>query len=75
MKLPIALMMFYALDSQDASSLPRSAMSDAGLDTRRNKTGRPIYLPLLEPVAEAVAGEPKHDAVTLCANSRSLPWT
>ena len=75
MKLPIALMMFYALDPQDALALPRSAISDAGLDTRRNKTGRPIYLPLFEPVAEAMLNAPQHDAVTLCANSRGLPWT
>ncbi len=43
-------MMFYALDPQDALALPRSAISDAGLD-RRNKTGQPLYLPLFEPVA------------------------
>ena len=75
MKLPIALMMFYALDPQDALALPRSAISDAGLDTRRNKTGQPIYLPLFQPVADAIAAAPRHDAVTLCANSRGLPWT
>ena len=53
MALPIALMMFYALDPLDPLSLARSAITRAGLDTRRNKTGQPIYLPLLEPVAEA----------------------
>lgn len=74
-KLPIALMMFYALDPQDALDLPRSAISEAGLDTRRNKTGRPIYLPLFEPLADAIACAPKHDAVTLCANSLGRPWT
>ena len=75
MALPIALMMFYALDPQDALSLPRSAITRAGLDTRRNKTGQPIYLPLFEPVAEAIARAPNHDATTLCANSRGMPWT
>jgi integrase len=75
MVLPIALMMFYALDPQDALDLPRSAITQAGLDTRRNKTGQPIYLPLFEPVSEAMARAPQHDAFTLCANSRGLPWT
>ncbi len=73
--LPVALMMFYALDPQDALELPRMAITQAGLDTRRNKTGQPIYLPLFEPVAEAIARAPKHDALTLCANSRGQPWT
>jgi hypothetical protein len=75
MALPIALMMFYALDPQDALDLPRSAITQAGLDTRRNKTGRPIYLPLFEPVSEAMVRAPQHSAFTLCANSRGLPWT
>jgi integrase len=75
MLLPVALMMFYALDPQDALELPRMAITQAGLDTRRNKTGQPIYLPLFEPVAEAIARAPKHDALTLCANSRGQPWT
>ncbi len=47
----------------------------AGLDTRRNQTGRPIYVPLFEAVAEAIANAPKHDALTLCANSRGATWT
>lgn len=75
MELPIALMMFYALDPQDALALPRTAITERGLDTRRNKTGRPIYLPLFEPVEEAMARAPKHDALTLCANSLGRPWT
>lgn len=56
-----------------ALALPRSAISEAGLDTRRNKTGRPIYLPLFEPVADAIACAPKHDTVTFCANSLGRP--
>ena len=75
MVLPIARMMFYALDPQDAQALPRSAVTQAGLDTRRTKTGQPIYLPLFEPISDAMTRAPKHDALTLCANSRGLPWT
>ncbi|KQW31785.1 site-specific recombinase [Rhizobium sp. Root274] len=75
MVLPISLMMFYGLDPQDALQLPRTAVSSAGIDTRRHKTGQPVYLPLFEPVRAALATAPKHDAITLCANSRGKPWT
>ncbi|WP_042778164.1 tyrosine-type recombinase/integrase [Sinorhizobium fredii] len=75
MLLPISLMMFYALDPQDALALPKTAVSAAGIDTRRQKTGEPVYLPLFEPVADALARSPRHNAITLCANSRGKPWT
>lgn len=75
MKLPISLMMFYGLDPQDALALPKTAVSSAGIDTRRQKTGQPVYLPIFEPVAEALAAAPVHNAITLCANSRGKPWT
>ncbi|MEW9522360.1 tyrosine-type recombinase/integrase [Agrobacterium radiobacter] len=75
MKLPFSLMMFYGLDPQDALALPRTAISSAGIDTRRNKTGQPIYLPLFAPVKEALGVAPVHSAITLCANSHGKPWT
>ncbi|MDX3975803.1 tyrosine-type recombinase/integrase [Shinella sp.] len=75
MALPISLMMFYALDPQDALGLPCTAITDAGIDTRRRKTGQPIFLPIFEPVSAALAASPKHDAITLCANTRGKPWT
>jgi integrase len=75
MLLPFSLMMFYGLDPQDALALPRTAISIAGIDTRRNKTGQPVYLPLFAPVREALEAAPVHNAITLCANSRGKPWT
>ena len=75
MTLPICLMMFCGLDPQDALALPKTAITESGMDTRRNKTGQPVYLPVIEPLAEALAREPKHDAITLCANSHGKPWT
>ncbi len=75
MRLPIALMMFYGLDPQDALGLPKTAISASGIYTRRQKTGQPVYLPVFEPIAEALANAPQHDAITLCANSRGKPWT
>lgn len=75
MLLPISLMMFYGLDPQDALALPKTAITAAGIDTRRAKTGQPVYMPLFEPVEAALARAPKHDAITLCASSRGTPWT
>jgi len=75
MLLPVSLMMFYGLDPQDALALPRSAVTEAGINTRRNKTGQPVYFPLLRPVSDALKTAVKHDASTLCANSLGRSWT
>jgi integrase len=77
MRLPVALMMYCGLDPQDALSLPRTAVSDGKLDTRRGKTGVPVWVPLPTPVLDVLAVEPVHPAttLTLCANSHGKPWT
>lgn len=75
MRLPVALMMYCGLDPQDALSLPRTAVSGGKLDTRRGKTGVPVWVPLPQPVVDAIAAEPEHNAMTLCANSYGKPWT
>jgi integrase len=75
MRLPVALMAYCGLDPQDALKLPRTAVSGGKIDARRGKTGEALWLPLPSPVAEALARSPKHDAITLCANSYGRPWT
>lgn len=77
MRLPVALMMYCGLDPQDALEMPRTAVSGGKLDTRRGKTGVPVWVPLPTPVLDVLANEPKHPAttLTLCANSRGKPWT
>lgn len=75
MRLPVALMMYGGLDPQDALRLPRTAVSDGMIDTRRGKTGVPVWMPMPSPVAEVMSASPKHDAITLCANSYGKPWT
>jgi integrase len=75
MELPLYLMMFCGLDPQDAIRLPRNAISDGKLDTKRGKTAEPVWQPLPTPVLQALARAPKHSAVTLCANSKGRPWT
>ncbi|MFT3724631.1 MAG: tyrosine-type recombinase/integrase [Hyphomonadaceae bacterium] len=75
MRLPVALMMYCGLDPQDALKLPRTAIVDGRLDTRRGKTGEGASFPLPAPALEALAAAPKHSAITLCANSYGKPWT
>lgn len=75
MILPITLMMYCGLDPQDALKLPRSAVADGKIDTKRGKTGQAVWLPLPLPVLDALAQAPTHSAITLCANSHGLPWT
>ena len=75
MALPIVLMMYCGLDPQDALSLPRSAIANGCIDSKRGKTGVPLWLPLPEAVLTAINNAPEHDAETLCANSYGKPWT
>lgn len=75
MLVPFALMMFCALDPQDAARLPRTAIDGGKINTRRGKTLEPVWLELPEPVIAIIDAAPKHDAITFCANSRGQPWT
>lgn len=75
MRLPFCLMMYCALDPQDAMKLPKTAVADGKLNTKRGKTAQPVWLDLPAPVVEALKVAPHHDAITLCANSYGKPWT
>lgn len=75
MKLPIALMMYCGLDPSDALLLQKNAVVNGRIDTRRGKTGVPVYVRAPEPLLEIMAQEKAHSTTTLCANSRGLPWT
>jgi integrase len=73
--LPFTFMMFCGLDPGDVVKLPRTAVANGCIDTRRGKTKEPVWLPLPEPVKEALAKAPKHGAITVCASSRGRPWS
>lgn len=75
MVVPISLMMYCGLDPKDALQLPRSAIKDGLIDTKRAKTSQPVWIPLPAPMAEALKAAPRHDAITVCANSFGRPWT
>jgi hypothetical protein len=71
----IALMMFTGLGPRDALMLPRSHHRANEISTRRSKTGEPVFLPCPAQLIEILAQAPRHDAITLCANSDGKPWT
>jgi integrase len=71
----IALMMFTGLGPKDALTLPRNFYKDGEIATNRSKTGEPVYWPCPSQLEAILGAAPKHDAVTLCANSDGLPWT
>jgi len=75
MRPALALMMFTGLGPGDVLRLPRTFYKDGGIATRRSKTGEPVYWPAPAPLRVILKAAPKHDAITLCANSAGKPWT
>ena len=77
MRLPVLLMMFCGLDPQDALLMPKTAISDGKIHTRRGKTGVGVWMPIPTPVADEIAltNAMETDSVTLCLNSKRRPWT
>lgn len=75
MRAPIGLMMFTGLGPKDALTLPKSFYKDGEIATRRSKTGEPVYWQCPTDLSAILASAPKHNAITLCANSRGRPWT
>src|SRR5262249_11884283 len=43
--------------------------------THRSKTGEPVFWPVPDELGKILHAAPKHDAITLCANSAGKPWT
>jgi Phage integrase family len=71
----IGLMMFTGLGPKDALKLPKSFYRDGEIATRRSKTGEPVFWPVPEELRRILEAAPKHNAITLCANSDGRPWT
>jgi integrase len=71
----VALMMFTGLGPRDALTLPRGFYKANEVATKRSKTGEPVFWPCPVPLTAILAEAPKHDAITLCANSDGKPWT
>lgn len=75
LKGPIAFMMFTGLDPGDTLKLPRSAIRDGAVCTRRAKTGVAVDIRIIHQLAEILDAQPSHDATTLFVSGRGRPWT
>lgn len=75
MKPALAVMMFTGLGPKDALKLPRTHYRDGEIATQRSKTGEPVFWEAPVELQQILAAAPKHDAITLCANSNGKPWT
>jgi hypothetical protein len=75
MRPAIGLMMFTGLGPKDALRLPRSFYKAGDIATRRSKTGEPVFWPAPQALRAILEAAPRHNAVTLCANSNGQPWT
>lgn len=75
MRPALALMAYTGLGPGDVLKLPRTFYKDGAIATRRSKTGEPVYWPAPTPLRAILEAAPKHDAITLTANSAGKPWT
>ena len=55
--------------------MPRSFYRDGEIATHRSKTGEHVFWPAPAELQTILNAAPKHDAITLCANSDGKPWT
>ena len=72
---PIGLGMFTGLREGDVITITKSAYDGTALGKRTSKSGQTIWWPCPTPLRRILDGAPKHDAVTMAANSRGRPWT
>lgn len=75
MLLPLSLMAFCGVDPENALKLPRHVVNGDTIDIRRAKTGEGGPRQIPAGLRDALAAAPRHDAPTLCANSRGTSWT
>ena len=71
----VALMANTGLDPSDALQLRRDAIADGVIWARRSKTGVEVPLPIGATLRAALDDSPKHDALTILATTKGLPWT
>lgn len=75
-ELPVlATLLYIGMDPIDALTLPKTKYKDGAFDFNRQKTGNRVWTPAPAALKPILAKMPKHDAITLFANSRGKPWT
>lgn len=71
----LAALLYIGLDPVDAVKLPKTKYKDGAFDFNRQKTGNPVWKPAPAAFKPILVKMPKHDAITLFANSYGKPWT
>lgn len=71
----VALMANTGLDPSDALNLRRDVIEDGVIWARRAKTGAEVPLPIGATLRAALDDAPKHNALTILATTKGLPWT
>ncbi len=71
----LGVMMFTGLGPGDAVNLPKEALQDGAIRTRRAKTGTDVYWPVIGRLQAILDEAPEHGAPTLLANKFGRPWT
>lgn len=72
---PIAIGRYTGLREGDVIALRKTAYNGREIARKTRKTGQEVYWPCVSALRNILDGAPKHDAITLCANSRGKPWT
>jgi integrase len=71
----LALMANTGLDPSDALNLRRDAITNDVIWAWRGKSKHEAPLPIGATLQEALDAAPKHDAITVLANTKGTPWT
>lgn len=71
----LAVMLYTGIDPCDALALEKPKYKDGVFDLNRQKTGNPVWKPAPAVLKQIIGAMPKHDAITLLANSYGKPWT
>lgn len=71
----VALIMNSGLDPSDALKLRRDEIADGVMWASHSRVGNPSPVPIGPTLKAELARAPKHDAITVLANSNGKPWT
>lgn len=72
---PIATGRDTGMREGDVITLKKTAYRNRELEQITRKTGQAVYWPCTDRLAAEIEAQPKHDAITLFANSYGRPWT
>lgn len=71
----LTAMLYTGIDPCDAVKLPKTKYKDGAFDLNRQKTGHSVWKPVTRELKSIISSMPKHNAITLFANSYGKPWT